>query len=271
MLIIRSVIKIILITTLFALVTACETTRETKTTNIGTSSTSQDNAGFDKKKAANNRVNSALTYLSRNNFERARFHLDRALQYDPASGDVNYAFGLYYQRVKESDKAKKHFSKALDIDRKNPIYLNAYGAYLCEQGSYIQADEMFFKAIQIPTYTDVAFAFYNVGFCALKQNDVVKAENYFRKALNRNRRMTDALIEMSKIEFSKKRYSRANGYLKRFESSHRKTAESAWLGLRLAHYLRDKDAIASYGVLLEQRFPDSDETATYLNEKKRWM
>jgi len=130
---------------------------------------------------------------------------------------------------------------------------------------------MFQRAIDIPTYSEVSKTFYNVGLCALKQDDTEKAQTYFRNALNRDSSMSGALIEMSKIEFAKQRYERAMNYIKRFEKNGRVTSESSWLGLRVAHYLRDKDAIARYGLLLEQRFPDSHETSAYLDNKRQWM
>ena len=264
-------VKIISIVVMLVILSACETTRETKTSNIGATKTTLKERSFDKKKAAVNRVNNGLAYLSKNNYQRAKFHLDKALDYDEDSGKVHYALGIYYQRVNELSKAEKHFDKALDTEPKNPLFLNAYGAFLCEKKDYKTADKMFQSAIAIPTYTDISYAYYNVGFCALKQNNIERAESFFRKALSRNRQMPDALIEMAKIEFSKKRYDRAMSYLKRFEGTRRTSAESAWLGLRIAHFLRDKDAIARYGLILEQNFPDSDETANFLDDKKRWM
>ena len=257
----------------FALVmiSACETTRETTTANIGGKATKIASDDFDKKKAASIRVNNGLTYLNHNNYERAKYHLDHALQYDPNSGNVHYALGIYYQRVSSFDKSQAHFDKALAAEPQNPLFLNAYGAFLCDKGQYQAADKAFNQAIAIPTYSDVAFSFYNVGFCALKQKDTEKAENFFREALKRNRYMGDALIEMAKLEFNKKRYARTASYITRFEKSARMTAESAWLGLRAAHFVKDKDAVGRYGLILEHRFPDSDETASYLDEKKRWM
>jgi len=253
------------------LVSACETTRLTSTNNIGSSGSKTTALGFDKQKAAVNRVNSGLTYLNHNNFERAKFHLDKALSYDPASGNVNYALGVYYQRVNDIKSAQRHFQIALNEEPKNPLYLNAFGAFLCDKGDYAEAEKTFQKAIAIPTYSDVSYAYYNVGFCALRQEQVGKAEEYFRKALKRNRHMADALIEIAKIEFDKKRYPRAILYIKRYEESRSITPESAWLALRAAHFIRDKDAIARYGLILEEKFPDSDETVSYLDEKKQWM
>jgi type IV pilus assembly protein PilF len=259
-----------LIAALF-LVSACETTRQTSTNNIGSSGSQSATLGFDKKKAAVNRVNSGLTYLNHNNFERAKFHLDKALSYDPTSGNVNYALGVYYQRVSDLKSAQKYFRNALSEEPNNPLYLNAFGAFLCEKGDYTEAGKTFQKAIAIPTYSDVSYAYYNIGFCALRQNQIDKAEEYFRKALKRNKRMPDALIEIAKIEFNKERYPRALSYIKRYEEARSITPESAWLALRAAHYLRDKDSIARYGLILEEKFPDSDETVSYLDEKKKWM
>lgn len=263
-------IRLITIISIIFFVSACETTRQSQTGNIGGTKSSVLDNNFDKVKAADKRVGYGLTYINKSNYPRAKYHLDKALEYNPRSGNVHYALGIYFQRVKELDKAEKHFKKALSIDSKRPEYLNAYGAFLCEKKEYQKADKLFQRAISIPTYTDVASAYYNVGFCALKQGNINKASEYFRKSLNRDRRRSDALIEMSKIEFKIKRYNRAQSYLNRYEQN-QTTAESAWLGLRIAYYLRDKDAIARYGLILEDRFPDSDETAEYLDNKKQWM
>ena len=265
-----SVIRFFTLVAIILSVSACETTRQTQTGNVGGSTLKPLEHQFNKAEAAEKRVGYGLTYIQRNNYPRAKHHLDIALDYNPDSGNVHYALGIYFQRVHEFKKSEKHFEKALDINGEKPEYLNALGAFLCEKGEFKKAERLFQKAIDVPTYTDVASAYYNVGFCALKQKNIAKADEYFRKTLNRDRRRSDALIEMAKIEFDKKRYNRAQSYLLRFEQS-RTTAESAWLGLKAAHYLRDKDAIARYGLILEQRFPDSQETAEYLDNKKQWM
>lgn len=265
-------IKNILLIVLVLLVSACQTDQNSKTYNIGARQANIDSdAGFNKVKAAQNRVHNGLVYLSKNNFERAKFHLDKALTYNSSSGHVHYALGLYYQKVKEYKSSRKHFKRALRINSKDPQYLNAYGAYLCETKEYKQAAKYFNKAIDIPTYTEASSTFFNMGLCALDQSKAQDAEKYFKKALNRNSKMVGALIEMAKIEFNRNRYQRAKAYIDRFEKNGSITPESAWLGLRTAHYLQNKNDIGSYGIILELRFPDSYETTKYLDDKKRWM
>lgn len=262
--------RFIAIITIIFLISACETTRETQSNRPGAGGVVSAGVDFDKVKAAEKRVSYGLTYINNQNYLRAKYHLDKALEYNSKSGNVHYALGIYFQRIKEFKSSQRHFERALSIDGKRPEYLNAYGAFLCEKGEYAKAEENFMRAIAIPTYSDVASAFYNVGFCALKQNQIAKAGEYFRKTLNRDRHRPNALIELAKIEFDKKRYERALNYIRRYEQI-KTTSESAWLGLKSAHYLRDKDAIARYGLILEQRFPDSEETAEYLDNKKQWM
>lgn len=254
-------------------VSACETTREVSNQNLGPSSSATfvEDKAFDKKVAAEKRVNFGLTYISTGNYQRAKVHLDKALSYAPDFGDVHYALGIYYQRVKDKKESEKYFKKALKIEPNRPEYLNAYGAFKCEKGEFKAADDLFQQAINIPTYSDIAMVFYNVGFCALKQNDVVKAETFFRKSLNRDSQRPGALFEMAKIEFDKNRYERSMSYLKRFEQFRRVTPESALLGLKASYYLKDKDAFAKYELILEQRFPDSEATAIYLDNKQQWM
>lgn len=263
--------RIIIVLSLIILA-GCETTRKTTTRNMGVSNTQVVGEGFDKKEAAVQRVNIALNYLGRQNgLKRAKFHLDRAVTYDANLPSAYYGLGIYYQRIKEYDVADENFKKAIKMDGENPVYLTAYATFLCDRQEYKKADKMFSQAIDIPTYTDVHIAHFNRGLCAQKQNDVDKAQTYFLKALNRNPKMSGALLEMAKIEYTKNRYSRAQQYIKRFEEETQVSAASAWLGLRVAHFLRDKDSIAKYGVILQQSFPDSQETIDYLDEKSRWM
>jgi len=110
----------------------------------------------------------------------------------------------------------------------------------------------------------------NAGICSKRAGNKNKAASYFRKALNRNSKLPIALIEMAEVEFEKDRYERASKYIKRFEAVSRPSANSLWLGLRVAHFRKDKDGVSSYSIKLERLFPDSDETANYLDNIDQW-
>ena len=55
----------------------------------------------------------------------------------------------------------------------------------------------------------------------------------------------------------------ARAYLQRYAEVAQHTAESLWLGVRTENQLGDKDQMASYGLKLRAKFPDSEQ-AKYL-------
>ncbi|MCG8324683.1 MAG: type IV pilus biogenesis/stability protein PilW, partial [Thiotrichales bacterium] len=51
----------------------------------------------------------------------------------------------------------------------------------------------------------------------------------------------------------------ARGYLQRYTGSNSHNAGSLWLGIQIERALGDRDAEASYALLLRNNFPDSRE------------
>ncbi len=252
-------------------VTACQTTSDSSTKSIGSQGSPVKSGDYDKEKAAQVRLSAGLQYLQVGSLQNAKRHLDKALALGASSGNVHFGIAYYYEKVKEFKKAERSYKKALRIESKNPDFLNGYGSFLCGQRQFKKANKYFNKAIDQPIYPDIESAFMNAGVCAKQDGNHEKAASYFRKALNRNNKLPTALIEIAEEEFYKKRYKRAFSYIKRFEEVSRPSAGSLWLALRVAHYQKDKDALASYAIKLEQMFPDSDETAEFLDNRDQWM
>jgi len=268
---IRKTLKVGILASLMAFLAACQTTTNSKTTAIGAQGTPVDTGDFDQNKAAQTRLSAGLQYLKAGSLQNAKRHLDKAMELGADSGNVHFGIAYYYEKVKEFKKADKSYKKALKLEPKNPDFLNGYASFLCNKGEYSQAQKYFTKAIDQPIYPNVESAFMNAGVCAKRAGDKNTAAGFFRKALNRNKKLPVALIEMAEVEFAKKRYKRADSYIKRFEEVSSPSANSLWLALRVAHFLKDKDALASYAIKLEQLFPDSDETANFLDNRSQWM
>ena len=68
-----------------------------------------------------------------------------------------------------------------------------------------------------------------------------------------------ALLRMAILSYQSSRYLPARAYLERYREVGPQTAESLWLGYRVEERLGDKDAAASYAMLLRAKFPDSQE------------
>jgi len=250
---------------------ACETTSNSGTRAIGAQGSTIPKGEFDRNKAAQTRLAAGLTYLRQGNLQFAKRHLDRALELGADVGSVHFGIAYYYEQIKESKKAEKSYKRALKLEPKNPDFLNGYGSFLCNKNEFAEADVYFSKAIGNPIYANIESAYVNAGVCAKLAGNGNKAANYFRKALNRNGKLPVALIEMATVEYEKKRYDRAYNYIKRYEEVSKPTAKSLWLALRVAHFRKEKNDLSSYALKLEQLFPDSDETAEFLDNKSQWM
>ncbi|NQD38632.1 type IV pilus biogenesis/stability protein PilW [Permianibacter sp. IMCC34836] len=234
-------------------------------------SSQPDNLASDKReKAAEARLAAASGYLDAGQMERAKFHLDKALQHAPDNANVQATLGYYYSLVSENKRAEEHFQKALRLDGDSPGVLDLYGVYLCRQGKYSKAQELFERAIAIPSNPKMASVMENAGLCALRSNAPEKADEYFRRALQHNPKQANALLEMANRELEQQRLERAKGYWDRFKEVGRDTPRSLWVGIQLAHALRDKDTVASLGLKLEQIFPDSEEADLYADKKQQW-
>ena len=192
-------------------------------------------------------------------FKNAR----KAVIVDPSSSNAHYVQALVYQRLGQLDQAEASFRKSIALDGRNPVALNAHGSFLCGQQRYDEADAYFRRALNNPLYTTPWLAWHNAGSCSERAGDLERAESDYRAALRSNRGFPPSLLAMARISFDDGNFLSARGYLQRYEEVAKHTAESLWLGVRTENQLGDKDQMASYGLKLRARFPDSDQ-AKYL-------
>jgi type IV pilus assembly protein PilF len=267
---IKTVYKLSSLMTVILMLNACQTTSDVRSSSVSLSK-GTINGDFDRNKAAQIRLSAGLQYLKTGHLLNAKRHLDKALELGANSGNVHFGIAYYFEKVKEFDKAENSYQKALGFEKNNPDFLNGYASFLCVQGDFTKAQKYFTKAIEQPIYADIASAYMNAGVCAKRSNLKQIAASYFRKALNRNNKLPTALIEMAEVEFDKLRYERAHSYIQRYEEVSRPSSSSLWLALRIASLRKNKNDLATYAIKLEQMFPDSEETAEFLDNKNQWM
>lgn len=250
----------------------CTTTSTSFTTPYSTSTQSEAVAGdVDLGKAAKARLTLGLSYLENGEYQLAKSNLDKALAHTPNDEEVLRGMAWYYQQVSEDKLAEEYYQRALKINNKNPSLLNQYGAFLCAQKKYAKSLEMFTASAQIRTNEDISGTYENAATCNYLAGNLEQAEQNYRRALNHNPEQVGSLLGMAEIEFGKNRYNRTKSYLARFERVSRHTPRSLWLGAQNAAKMGDLDAVASYGLKLEQIFPDSQETENYLDAKDSWL
>lgn len=221
----------------------------------------EDTINPDPEKAARLNLELGMAYMEKQDYEKALKKLQKSIAIDPNYVDAHNAIAILYTGLKEDKQAEYHYLRALKINPDDSQSLNNFGQFLCRKKRYAKADEMFNRAISNPLYRTPEIALLNAGLCAKSGNNLDQAENYFRRALERNPNLAPALYQMSDLNFSQQRYVPARAYIQRYESVARHTAGSLWLALRIEGALGDVDAEASYGLKLKNNFPDSKETS----------
>lgn len=209
----------------------------------------------------------AIEYVSEGDFEAALAKLNKAVAADPNYAPARGTMGLLYNRIGEFDDADENFKKALRIDPKSSSILNNYGQVLCQHGQHEQGQAMFLRAIENPLYRTPEIALSNAGTCAMAADDVISAEKHFRAALTINPRVAPPLLQMALLSVQLERFLPARAYLQRYLEIGKHSPQSLWTGIQIERELGDKDALASYRLLLEKEFPDSDEARQYLESE----
>ena len=219
----------------------------------------------DYEKAARLYVELGLAYLKDGMVGRAKTKLLRAKKLAPQIPEVHSALGYYMESVGEIDQANSHYQNAIKKNPEGGAEHNNYGAFLCRQGYYQQSEKEFIKATEDPQYTNTPEAFENAGLCVLQIPNVAKAKDYFLRAVRMDPRRNEALIELGYIYFDEGEYSKALEFHSLFAEQSQHTARSLWLGVQLAKHYNDLNKMASYTLLLQNRFPNSQENQMLQN------
>jgi type IV pilus assembly protein PilF len=218
--------------------------------------------------AASANLNLGIEYMRAGNMELALERLKRALDADPGYYGTHNALGLLYQRLGENGLAERHFKRSIALNGTDSGSKNNYGLFLCQNNRFAEAEKIFLAAVANPLYETPEVAYTNAGTCALMNKQVEAAENYFRQALSINAELPSALIQMAQISYDRDNYLNARGYLQRYQSVAKHTAASLMLGIKIEKELGDRNAVASYELLLKNNFGDSVE-AGQLNSPAR--
>jgi type IV pilus assembly protein PilF len=196
-------------------------------------------------------------YLQKGRLDLAVLNLEKALEQSPDSADTNHYYALLQEKLKNDDKAAIYFRKALSIAPKDPDLLNNYGSFLCRTGHYAEAETSFMAAVRDPLYKTPEFAYTNAGICVHKNGDAVKAESYFRNALQANDRFSEALYQMAKLNHEKGDNAKAQAFLYRYNDVAPASPEGLLLCYQVQTQMQETEQAEACAGQLQAKFPDS--------------
>jgi type IV pilus assembly protein PilF len=95
----------------------------------------------------------------------------------------------------------------------------------------------------------------------LQLRDYKTAETYLRQSLERDATSAVVKFQLARLYLATRQLERANFYFSLLESNVEPSAETLWLGLRIARAQGDTQAERSYSEQLRRRFPNSNEAS----------
>ncbi|HEY7672519.1 MAG TPA: type IV pilus biogenesis/stability protein PilW [Gammaproteobacteria bacterium] len=237
-----------------ALLSACVTT------------TSEPEISDDEAAVAN--MNLGIGYLRQGRPDAAVDALERAVDLNPRLATAHSALALAYDQLDEPDQAEDHHRRATEIDPGDADVQNSYAVFLCRQNRWSDAERYFKRAVADERYALRATAYVNAGNCARGANELAKAEESYRAALEIDSANTDAMAGMVEIAVHNENYLQARAFIQRLFVTAPPTPYHLLVCYGVEQRLGDMAAAESCARQLRTNFPNSTE-AIRLRELER--
>ncbi len=233
----------------------------------GGSGFARSSASERNQQAAKLQTQLAQEYFRKGQLDVARDRVKRALELDPGSSDAHTVAALLHDQIADYPQAEIHYRRAAELKAKDGGANNNYANFLCSRARYDEADAYFQIAIADPYYRTPEVALVNAGTCAQRAGRPEAAEQYLRRALDRDPNYAAALLPMARSLMASGDHLRARAFLQRHESVAGPTADALALGLEIEEALGDRRAAAEYRKRLLDQFPRSQQ-ARSLEERQ---
>lgn len=215
----------------------------------------------DSKTRARARVDLAAGYYRSGQLGVALEEAKRATTIDPAFAEAYGLLGLIYMDMGERRDADENFQRALRLDPSSAELNNNYGWFLCQTGRERESIEYFTRAIRDPLYTTPARANQNAGSCLMQVKDYAAAEPFLRRSFELDAVNPTTKYQLSRLYLATGKIERASFYYNILTKSVESSAETIWLGLRIARANGDLRRETQLANELRERFPRSVEAA----------
>jgi type IV pilus assembly protein PilF len=227
------------------------------------------------REAAQFNVQLGISYMRQNSLEQADEKLAKALEQDPDLPAAHNAYAVLQERLGEFDRAERHYRRAIELDPKDSEARSNFGAFLCRLGRPDEAQRQFEAAWSNPLYSRPEAVFTTAGICAVGTGDEARAEEYLRRALDRNPDYLPALYEMAGLTFREERYLQTRAYVQRYDAAlaeaarrnpqlPKANAQMLWLCVQAERQLGNASAAQSCAQRLKNQFPESRQTTQLL-------
>jgi type IV pilus assembly protein PilF len=188
----------------------------------------------------------------------------RATTIDPTYAEAYGLLGLIYMDMNERRDAEDNFQRALKLEPASSELANNYGWFLCQTGRERDSVEFFERALRDPLYGTPARAAHNAGWCLAKVKDHAGAERYLRRSFEMDASSASTKYQLARTYLALGQIDRATFYYNLLARSVDSSAETLWLGLRIARATGDLRTETRLANELRERFPRSPEVSALM-------
>lgn len=222
------------------------------------------NVKFDKIQIAESRIELGLAYLEEGQWERARHHLETAVQIAPKYYRSRLSFAHYLQAVGEEQQAELQYKMALRHSPKNGDVYNNYGVFLCREARFDDAQRAFAQAIVQPQYYSLSATYENAALCALKAGDKNDAKVWFKKAIAHEPNRPIATLKLAELETAENEFDEARSRLFALHKRYGYQPDTLLALIEVESKAKQPISVEKYANLLAKRFPKSKQYRQYL-------
>ncbi len=218
----------------------------------------------DKEDAAEFNYQLGARYYRNGNFDLARDRLKQSLDFDDRRAITWYTLGLTYEALETPRLARDAYEQAVRVDSDNYNALNAYAVFLCRTGEFDDGARYFDRAARNNTSDTSWVPLTNAGVCMVQKPDLVKAEEYFRAALDLRPGYGEALLQLALLKHQKRDFLGARAFIQRYLSRNAANAGILFLAVQIETELGNAMARREYADRLIREFPASPEARRVL-------
>jgi type IV pilus assembly protein PilF len=215
------------------------------------------------RKRARIRLELAYNYYREKQIKTALDEIRQSLAIDPNFPDAYSLRALILFNIGEMRDAEADFRKALQLSPQDPDINNSYGWFLCQNSREKESMRYFTTAARNPLYQTPDKPLQNAGICSMRIKDWKAAEGYLMKSHELLPGNVVGVYNLSLLYLRQADYERAWFYADKLNKMTTPSAESLWLGIRVAHKRNDQPIKESLATQLRRGFITSREWAAY--------
>ncbi len=220
------------------------------------------------------RLSLASAYFEQGQNQVAKQEVRAALLIDGDYAEAYSLLGLIHQRDNAPSLAQSSFEQALTLAAASPVYSaelgsiqHNYGWFLCQQSRFAEGQSQLTQAISQPSYRQVSKSWMALGVCQVRAGSTDLAHASFYHSLNLEPGNSLARYQLALLEWQAHQFEQADVTLAPLNAGVQATAESLWLGVKLASASTQPQNMHQRAQQLTQKFPLSPQSQAWQQSK----